>query len=270
MIPINLYISVDVLEWTQIVLNMPNPPLVHEVSWGAGESGCASYDITTVQSLNTNFQIMGLRGLTVLVASGDSGTSATTLCRAFDPTFPASSPYVTAVGGTYLDADSGVEIGWNSSGGGFSNVFPRPSYQDAAVLKYLNNTTSLPSPSLFNASGRAIPDIAAFATNFLTVSSGANYSVSGTSASTPVMGGVMALLNAVLLSRGDAPLGFVNPALYALYGASSVGFDVVEGNNLHKPCAEGFSAAPGWDAVSGLGTPLWSTLQALLNPKLNK
>lgn len=247
---------------------MPNPPLVHEVSWGAGETGSASYDIATVTSININFQIMGLRGLTVLVASGDSGTSATTLCRAFDPTFPASSPYVTAVGGTYLQ--DGVEVGWSSSGGGFSNVFPRPSYQDTAVLKYLTDSVDLlPTSSLFNSSGRAFPDIAAFATNFLTVSSGGNYTVSGTSASTPVVAGVMALLNAVLLSRSQAPLGFINPSLYALYGASSVGYDVVTGNNLHKPCSEGFSAAVGWDPISGLGTPLWNTLQRLLDPRLN-
>jgi len=248
---------------------MPNPPLVHEVSWGAGETGTASYDIATMTSLNVNFQIMGLRGLTVLVASGDSGTSATTLCKTFDPTFPASSPYVTAVGGTYLQ--NGVEFGWNSSGGGFSNVFPRPSYQDTAVLKYLKDSAdsnTLPTASLFNATGRAFPDIAAFATNFLTVSSGGNYTVSGTSASTPVLGGVMALLNAVLLSRNQAPLGFINPALYTLYGTSTVGFDVVDGNNLHKPCSEGFSAAPGWDPVSGLGTPMWNTLQKLLDPQL--
>ena len=78
----------------------------------------------------------------------------------------------------------------------------------------------------------------------------------------------MALLNAVLLSRNQAPLGFVNPALYALYGESTVGFDVVDGNNVHKPCSEGFSAARGWDPISGLGTPLWTTLQKLLDPQL--
>lgn len=208
---------------------------------------------------------MGLMGLTILVSSGDSGTSALNgLCKKFDPTYPASSPYVTAVGGTYLL--DGVEVGWGSSGGGFSNVWPRPSYQDKAITAYLARD-GLPADSLFNASGRAIPDISAFATNFQAIANGANYTVSGTSASAPVVGGIMALLNSVLLTKSKPPLGFVNPALYELFADSGPGFDVTEGNNVHKPCAEGFPATPGWDAITGLGTPHWSRMVDLVNIK---
>ena len=82
-----------------------------------------------------------------------------------------------------------------------------------------------------------------------------------------MLGGVFALLNAQLLSAGQPPLGFLNPALYGLFGGSSIGTDIVEGDNLHRPCPEGFTALPGWDAVTGLGTPLWTTLSELLAAK---
>ena len=84
-----------------------------------------------MQRDNTEFMKMGAQGFTVLVASGDEGTGSQgwVFCDKFDPTFPATSPYVTAVGGTYLK--DGKEITCQNSGGGFSGVFDRPSYQDA-------------------------------------------------------------------------------------------------------------------------------------------
>lgn len=93
---------------------------------------------------------MGLKGHTIVVASGDDGTGKQgTLfkpCEHFDPNWPASAQYVTAVGGTYLDTS---EIGWGQSGGGFSAVFPRPLYQDDKINAY-TSTTTLPDASLFN------------------------------------------------------------------------------------------------------------------------
>jgi len=76
---------------------------------------------------------MGAAGISIFVASGDAGTGklGTFSCKKFNPVWPASSPYITAVGGTYL-AD-GVENGWNGSGGGFSAVHARPAWQDAAA-----------------------------------------------------------------------------------------------------------------------------------------
>ena len=102
----------------------------------------------------------------MLVASGDDGAGSHGFrCKEFAPTFPASSPHVTSVGGTYLEDE--LETAVDFSGGGFSFSFPRPSYQDAAVSNYLSTYSSqLPPSSMFNSSGRGIPDVSAVSTNF--------------------------------------------------------------------------------------------------------
>ena len=98
---------------------------MHSISWGSEES---SYSEDKMSRDNIEFMKMGVQGFTVVIASGDDGTGSSGwfTCGKFDPTFPASSPYVTAVGGTYLQ--EGKEIAWKYSGGGFSNIFSRPSY----------------------------------------------------------------------------------------------------------------------------------------------
>ncbi len=253
--------SQDLLTWTLQVQADPDPPLVHSVSWGSGESGFANYDFATMNRTNVEFMKMGLLGLSVLAASGDEGTNAQGLvCKRFDANWPASSPYVTAVGGTYLTASG--EVGWSDSGGGFSNYWARPAWQAQAVSAYLAQGLSLPSPDLWNATGRALPDVAALATNFQVVSSGGVVvSESGTSASTPVFAALIALINDARLAAGKRPLGFLNPALYAL--PAGVGTDITSGNNKHLSCPAGFPAAKGWDAVTGLGTPLFEVLMTL-------
>ena len=99
---------------------------------------------------------------------GDDGTGKQGFwkCKKFDPTWPASSPWVTAVGATYINSSYG-ENGWDYSGGGFSCNFDRPSYQTRAIENYLNNTRNLPDSSLYCRNGRATPDIAAVGTNYL-------------------------------------------------------------------------------------------------------
>lgn len=200
---------------------------------------------------------MGAQGFTVLVASGDEGTGSTgwLFCDKFDPTFPATSPYVTAVGGTYLQ--NGKEITWQSSGGGFSTIFDRPSYQDAQVQNYLS-TASLPSAKYYNAKGRAIPDVAAAATNYDTIIEKYWGPISGTSAAAPVFAAVLAMVNAKREEEGKSALGFVNPLLYSL--KNGVGQDITEGENKASNCSEGFKATEGWDPATGLGTPNFATL----------
>ena len=101
------------LSWGFKVLNMSaaTRPTVLSISWGGGES---NYPVPSMQAANTEFQKMALLGISVFAASGDDGTGkqGTFRCKAFDATYPASSPYVTAVGGTYLDKDTQVEHGW--------------------------------------------------------------------------------------------------------------------------------------------------------------
>ncbi|KAI0644613.1 family S53 protease-like protein [Trametes meyenii] len=199
---------------------------------------------------------LGARGTTVLFGSGDGGVSgiqSTQGCSAFVPTFPSTCPFVTSVGGT---RGFGPEVAVSFSSGGFSNLFPRPQYQDKAVTTYLKKLGKT-NNGLFNASGRAFPDIAAQAQGFQVVRNGEVIPVAGTSAASPTVASLVALLNDAILKDGGKPVGFLNPFLYST-GISAL-TDVTQGNN--PGCGtNGFPAASGWDAVTGLGTPDFTKL----------
>lgn len=184
----------------------------------------------------------------------------------FVPQFPASCPYVTAVGATQVPAGTSIlkdpagkvqpEVACETiirSSGGFSDVFPLPPYQSEAVTHYL---TTYPPPfgaDRYNDTGRArgFPDVAANGANYVIGLAGALRLVYGTSASAPTFGAVINLINERRLEAGKRPVGFLNPALYA---HPDVLNDVVQGAN--PGCgAPGFGARPGWDPVTGLGTP---------------
>lgn len=114
--------------------------------------------------------------------------------------FPASSAYVTSVGGTDLTGDStGAETAWTRSGGGFSDTFAMPAYQQAAVAAYKASADAdLPDAAKWNATGRGFPDVAALGGKknpYCTYGGGEWGGEAGTSASTPVVGAVFALLN---------------------------------------------------------------------------
>jgi len=215
-------------------------------------------------------------GITFFASSGDTGcTSTSGECAdgQFVPSFPASSPWVIAVGGTqggdtkrYKSAFGSEEVAWSNSGGGFSVYFDRLPFQQEAVQTYLTeNKESLPDASRFNEDGRAYPDIAVQAVGYVIAYDSALYTVSGTSCSCPVVAGMFSTINDRRLSAGKAPLGYVLPALYSLYGEGSMEEyfnDITSGSNLGctDDDAIGFSAAQGWDPVSGLGTPKLSKL----------
>ena len=161
--------------------------------------------------VSDEFAKMGVRGISLLFASGDSGAGCDTTGKAFAPSFPASSPYVTAVGGTALSRADGEDASY-ISGGGFSNVFARPAYQAARVTAFLANATKLPRPSYYNHTGRGYPDVAAAAENFnVVVNRIPTPGVAGTSCASPTFSGVVATLNDVRIRSGKGPLGFLNP-----------------------------------------------------------
>lgn len=111
---------------------------------------------------------------------------------------------------------------------------------------------------------RAIPDVSAAAVNYQVITAGGGAaSESGTSASTPVFAALIALVNDARLAAGKPSLGFVNPALYQIKGG--VGSDIITGNNKNPSCSTGYPALPGWDAITGLGTPLYETLMTLVD-----
>ena len=195
--------------------------------------------------------------------TGKQGGSIFNRCKKFDPTWPASSPYVTSVGATYL-TDSKTESGWSSSGGGFGNIFEAPDYQKAAIAGYMSKS-GLPDQKLFNASGRVSPDVSALGTCYTVFSGGkATGTLSGTSASTPTFAGLVSLINVEANRQGKPSMGFINPVLYKQTSADAIGFDVTDGNNKQSGCSGGFPATVGFDAISGFGTPTFEKLRRVL------
>ncbi len=216
--------------------------------------------------------------MTVVAGSGDFG-AASTQCADFGiPTsvrevgLPASDPLVLAAGGTTLDADRATgayrsETAWHTppgtenpqtSGGGFSHLFPRPSYQ-AGVAGI--------------GTGRGVPDVASNAAGrtgmtqaVTTAGKDYFYPGAGTSAATPLWAALIALAD----QYAGRHLGFVNPAIYRIGRSDSYHqafHDITTGNStITLPLATiaGYRAAPGWDPVTGWGSPNAQVLIPLL------
>ncbi|KAH9174031.1 subtilisin-like protein [Lactarius sanguifluus] len=209
-------------------------------------------------SYGTYERNIGTRGVSVLLPTGDDGVGED--CKGesgnvrFVTEFPASCPYLTTVGGT---TDYDPEVAAPLSGGGFSDYFPRPVYQDVAVSAFLERQGTQYS-GLYNPEGRGIPDIAAQALDLPIFLRNAGMFVEGTSYSAPTVAGIISLLNDYLITNGRPPLGFLNIRLYD-DGFAGLN-DITSGSN--PGCGtDGFSAVPGWDPVTGLGTPDFEKLQ---------
>ncbi|KAH9030352.1 subtilisin-like protein [Lactarius pseudohatsudake] len=247
--------------WINYLLSQEHVPQTISISYGASEK-----DIPPeyTKKLCDLFSELGTRGASVLVASGDDGVGKDEECVADDgsgrvqfvPEFPSSCPYVTSVGGT----TGNPEVAAGLSGGGFSNHFPRPKYQDYDIPSFLEQLGSK-HDGLYNPTGRGIPDLAAQAVELQIIVGKNGFTADGTSGATPTVAGIISLLNDYLLSTGKSPLGFLNPWLY---GLGAAGFnDIASGSN--SGCGtDGFSAIYGWDPVTGFGTPDFVALQALL------
>lgn len=244
----------DFLSWILGQVNMTDSPWVHSASYGDVEK---SIDADYIQRVDNEFMKFGISGRTVLFASGDSGVSCKGFEGKFTPNWPASSPYVTAVGGT-----TSLSRVWSSGGGGFSNVFPMPDYQKPAVEAYLKSGDA-PSTKKFNVSGRAYPDVSAFSVDFAIVDDGEIVPVDGTSCSAPTFAGIVSSLNDVRLNNGKKTLGFLNPLLYQTLMGEGF-FDITEGSNGNGFTCEGFKATKGWDPASGWGSPNFGVLKSLV------
>jgi len=128
------------------------------------------------------------------------------------------------------------------------------------VANYFKVAPNLPPPSRYNHTGAGFPDIAAQAENFMIVISGFSTGVSGTSCSSPTVAGIFSLLNDIRFSLGKSPLGWLNPLIYQNPQAFN---DITQGNN--PGCGtQGFFAAPGWDPVTGWGTPNFQKLSDIV------
>ena len=203
------------------------------------------------------FQEMAAQGQSFFSASGDSDAFTGLI------PFPGDTPYITEVGGTTL-TDSGNGGPWSSetvwnwgngtgSGGGISTQYSIPSWQ-----QNINMTASQGSTTMRN-----VPDVALTADNVYVRQGGANQYVGGTSCAAPLWAGFAALVNQQAAANGFNPIGFINPAVYALAAGSGYGLafhDITTGNNTSASSPNEFYAVPGYDLCTGLGTPTGAAL----------
>ncbi|KAH9896701.1 subtilisin-like protein [Cubamyces lactineus] len=249
------------LDGADAILALDKLPQVLTTSYGFPES---SLSFALTDKLCRAYAQLGARGTTLLFAAGDDGPG----CgnddgSVFDAFFPSNCPFVTSVGGTQGFAP---EEAWTGSSGGFSNYYSRPAYQEAAVSAYLKAHGN-DNKGAYNASGRAFPDIAAKADEFIIYAGDSFYPIFGTSASSPTMASIIALINDRLESAHRPQLGFLNPWLYKQgYKAFT---DITTGNSSLRcssnGTAHGFNAVKGWDPVTGLGTPRFDKLLEILH-----
>ena len=269
--------------------------LANVISQSFGSSEAAFGSAKSLLNLRHAFIAAADNGVTVLASSGDNGTAEikkTPVAKGGSliprPTvgWPASDPLVTGIGGTYLCTDPNnttsrvadntdppakcqafpgqAEVGWTFAGGGYSEVFSKPDYQN-----------TLPAGSTAIGSQRGVPDVALQASAgtgalvYLTLPpdglsgllcgdspcSTGWYDIGGTSLSCPQWAGLVALADQI----NGGGLGLINPALYTI-GADPTRyandfFDITTGNNTADPSVPGYPATTGWDPITGLGTP---------------
>jgi kumamolisin len=227
---------------TTAVNDKTHNPTIISISWGAAES---EWTQQSLDALNQAMADAAAIAISVCIASGDDGSSDGVDDGEPHVDFPASSPYVIGCGGTTLTAAGETissEIAWSDSGGGVSDFFALPSWQAEAKV---------PSPPSGSAGGRGVPDVSGDAdpnSGYQILVDGQSMVVGGTSAVAPLWAGLIALINQHLGKN----LGFVNASLYTLPGyPSNPGpiHDITSGSN------GAYSAGPGWDPCTGLGTP---------------
>ncbi|PMD53985.1 uncharacterized protein K444DRAFT_699624 [Hyaloscypha bicolor E] len=181
----------------------------------------------------------------------------------FQISAPAACPYVTAVGSTEIPSGGSVKDAEHAtnafaSGGGFSNQWALPKYQEKAMEYYYKNYAPEYTSKQYNNTQkvRGYPDIAANGNNIVIYEQGSLTRKDGTSASAPIVASLFSLINGERFAAGKGPVGFVNPVLYADPGAMN---DIVTGSNPGVG-TEGFECVEGWDPVTGLGTPDYGKL----------
>ena len=292
--------STDAFASVQYAIDNNVAPIL-SVTYGLCEAGPNGLPPSQVTSMNNLFQQANAQGITVVAASGDLGAadceasqSPTVAISGLGVDFPASSPFVTGMGGTefnegpgntatYWSPTNGVNSGsalsyipemvWNdtnnpnnvppyigATGGGVSVIFAKPSWQQGATPN--DGFRDVPDVSL-NASnfhdGYLICD-AGWCTDGYRNSQAIHDIVGGTSAGAPTFAGIVALINQQTHSRQ----GNVNPTLYSLATRSPSAFhDITSGNNI-VPCqfgtpdcstgSFGYSAGVGYDQTTGIGT----------------
>jgi kumamolisin len=265
---------------TQVVDDLPNYPSmkVLSVSFGASETSDGASFLMAGQQV---FAYFAANGVSLLASSGDAGSNPNgntasggySATAPLDVSYPASDPSVTGVGGTTVNFvgtwSYAGEVVWDdisstssATGGGVSGFFAKPSWQ----------TGSVPAGQTM----RCVPDISAVSDGYLQAvnvgagflpftggtgelvyDSGAPTGVNGTSLACPVLAAITALINQSRASAGIESIGLLNPYLYQAAGSSAIN-DVTSGTN------GAYTAGPGYDFCSGVGTPNVTNLLTML------
>jgi uncharacterized repeat protein (TIGR03803 family) len=207
------------------------------------------------------YQQFAAQGQSMFQASGDNGAYAGQV----NP--PQDDPNLTVVGGTLLTTSGAggpwqSETAWPGSGGGSSETFAIPDWQKEVSMVANHGSTTF----------RNIPDVAGVAgiEIWLVAFQGEQGAIGGTSAATPLWAGFAALVNQQAAAHGLPPVGFLNPALYAIgegAGYRSAFHDITSGNNTNSSSPSNYFAVAGYDLCTGWGTPKGSDLiNALVSP----
>ena len=237
----------------------------------ANQLSC-SYGMDINSSTVQIFQQYAAQGQSFFLASGDLGAYQ----GAVDE--PADDPYITVVGGTSLTMISsnswGSETVWltppdglgdpeQASGGGVSLIYPIPTWQQGISMTANQGSTTM----------RNSPDVAMVANNITIFwgndAAGTSLALAegGTSLAAPLWAGYMALVNEQAAASHLPPVGFANPALYAIGKSSVYGacfHDITTGNNFNSNSPSKYSATPGYDLCTGLGTMIGANLMVEL------
>ncbi|TFK98379.1 Pro-kumamolisin, activation domain-containing protein [Pterulicium gracile] len=222
-------------------------------------SSCTTSSLSFVRRLCEGYAKLAARGVS------RPPTALPVRTANFDGTFPASCPYVTSVGGS--EVQDGYETpspGIVSNSGGFSNLFPRPLYQDSAVRTFLEQLEDGVYQGRYDPSGRATPDVVLH--QWIARDASEEISFGTPAFAAALFAGAIALLNDELLAAGKPVLGFLNPWMYQNMDAFT---DLTVGDN--PGCnTQGFSATSGWDPlanevldvqVTGLGSFNYATFR---------
>jgi kumamolisin len=228
------------------VHDQSNSPAIISISWGSAES---NWTAQAVQSMNSALQDAGSLNVSVFVASGDNLATDGLSDGKAHVDFPASSPAAIGCGGTRISVAGeriSKETVWNDGdsggGGGISDLFPVPDFQQA---------TKLPPSVNDGQMRRGVPDVAGDAapgTGYRIIVGGQSQVVGGTSAVAPLWAGLTALLN----EGSGKPAGFLLPFLYA---NGKLLRQITSGNNIPAGSSTGYEAGAGWNACTGLGVP---------------
>ncbi len=237
---------------TTAVHDKVNNPSVVSISWGGPESSWTAQSMTAYDQA---FQAAAALGVTVCAASGDNGSDDGVGDGRDHVDFPASSPHVLACGGTRVQAAGGqiaAETVWNdgaqggAGGGGISGTFAVPAWQKGLKAPRTHG-------SAVALKHRGVPDVAGDAdpvTGYQVRVDGQDTVIGGTSAVAPLWAGLVARINAAKGTR----VGLPHAKLYAHAAALH---EVTQGNN------GSFAAGKGWDACTGLGSPVGTAVAAL-------